>query len=91
MSTETAGDGRQGAGGQADARDDAGAEPTAGAEPGTAESGATRTSADDEPARQQGEPSGDAFYPDHRELDTGPLRGLIRDSGLSVDAFLKLL
>jgi hypothetical protein len=69
MSTETAGDGRPGGGtaatrgttpgGQADARDDAGAEPTAGAEPGTAESGATRTSADDEPARPQGELSGD--------------------------------
>ena len=29
--------------------------------------------------------------PDHRELDTGLLRGLIRDSGLSVDQFLSLL
>jgi hypothetical protein len=29
--------------------------------------------------------------PDHRELDTGLLRGLIRDSGMSVEAFLKLL
>lgn len=29
--------------------------------------------------------------PDHRELDTGLLRGLIRDSGLSVEEFLKLL
>lgn len=29
--------------------------------------------------------------PDHRELDTGLLRSLIRDSGLSVEGFLKLL
>lgn len=29
--------------------------------------------------------------PDHRELDTGLLRGLIRDSGLSVADFLRLL
>jgi predicted RNA binding protein YcfA (HicA-like mRNA interferase family) len=29
--------------------------------------------------------------PDHRELDRGLLRGLIRDSGMSVDQFLKLL
>jgi predicted RNA binding protein YcfA (HicA-like mRNA interferase family) len=29
--------------------------------------------------------------PDHRELDRGLLRGLIRDAGLSVDEFLALL
>ncbi len=29
--------------------------------------------------------------PDHRELDTGLLRGLIRDAGLSVDEFVKML
>lgn len=29
--------------------------------------------------------------PDHRELDRGLLRGLIRDAGLSVEDFLKLL
>ena len=29
--------------------------------------------------------------PDHRELDTGLLRGLVRDSGLSVEEFVKLL
>lgn len=29
--------------------------------------------------------------PDHRELDRGLLRSLIRDSGLDVDTFLKLL
>ena len=29
--------------------------------------------------------------PDHRELDTGLLRGLIRDSGISVEEFVALL
>jgi hypothetical protein len=29
--------------------------------------------------------------PDHRELDRGLLRGLIRDSGRIIDEFLKLL
>ena len=29
--------------------------------------------------------------PDHKELDTGTLRAIIRQSGLSVDEFLKLL
>jgi hypothetical protein len=29
--------------------------------------------------------------PDHRELDRGLLRGLIRDAGLSVDEFLAFL
>jgi hypothetical protein len=29
--------------------------------------------------------------PDHRELDRGLLRGLIRDAGLSVDQFIELL
>jgi len=29
--------------------------------------------------------------PDHRELDRGLLRGLIRDAGLTVDQFLALL
>ena len=29
--------------------------------------------------------------PDHRELDRGLLRGLIRDAGMSVDEFLNLL
>lgn len=29
--------------------------------------------------------------PDHKELDRGLLRGLIRDSGLTVDQFLDLL
>jgi hypothetical protein len=29
--------------------------------------------------------------PDHRELRTGLLRGLIRDAGMTVDEFLELL
>ncbi len=29
--------------------------------------------------------------PDHRELDRALLRGLIRDSGLSVEEFVRLL
>ncbi len=29
--------------------------------------------------------------PDHQELDRGLLRGLIRDSGLTLDQFLNLL
>jgi hypothetical protein len=29
--------------------------------------------------------------PDHRELDRGTLRAIIRHAGLSVDEFLKLL
>lgn len=29
--------------------------------------------------------------PDHRELDTGLLRGLVRSSGLTVDEFLAFL
>jgi predicted RNA binding protein YcfA (HicA-like mRNA interferase family) len=49
--------------------------------------------------RQQGShivlKKGDPFtllvVPDHKELDTGTLRAIIRQSGLSVDEFLKLL
>ena len=37
------------------------------------------------------ESAGMLSIPDHRELDTGLLRGLIRDAGLSVEDFLKLL
>ncbi|WKZ38465.1 MAG: type II toxin-antitoxin system HicA family toxin [Anaerolineales bacterium] len=29
--------------------------------------------------------------PDHKELDRGTLRAIIRQSGLSVDEFIKLL
>ncbi|MBX7131602.1 MAG: type II toxin-antitoxin system HicA family toxin [Fimbriimonadaceae bacterium] len=35
--------------------------------------------------------SGMLSIPDHRELDTGLLRGLVRDSGLSVEEFIALL
>ena len=49
--------------------------------------------------RQQGshvvlkksEPFTQLVGPDHRELDTGTLRAIIRQSGLSIDEFLKLL
>lgn len=35
--------------------------------------------------------SGMLSIPDHRELDTGLLRGIIRDSGLTVEQFLSIL
>lgn len=40
---------------------------------------------------KKAETSGVLSIPDHRELDTGLLRGLIRDSGLSVEEFIALL
>lgn len=36
-------------------------------------------------------PFAQLVVPDHRELDTGTLRAIIRQSGLSADQFLKLL
>ncbi|MDA8411262.1 MAG: type II toxin-antitoxin system HicA family toxin [Treponema sp.] len=36
-------------------------------------------------------PFAQLVVPDHKELDTGTLRAIIRQSGLSVDEFLKLL
>jgi predicted RNA binding protein YcfA (HicA-like mRNA interferase family) len=36
-------------------------------------------------------PFSQLVVPDHKELDTGTLRAIIRQSGLSVDEFLKLL
>jgi predicted RNA binding protein YcfA (HicA-like mRNA interferase family) len=36
-------------------------------------------------------PFGQAVVPDHKELDRGTLRSIIRQSGLSVDEFVKLL
>jgi predicted RNA binding protein YcfA (HicA-like mRNA interferase family) len=36
-------------------------------------------------------PFGQIVVPDHKELDRGTLRAIIRQSGLSVDEFLKLL
>ena len=40
--------------------------------------------------RKEGGP-GMLSVPDHRELDTGLLRGLIRDSGMTVDEFLNMI
>ncbi len=36
-------------------------------------------------------PFGQVVVPDHKELDRGTLRAIIRQSGLSVDEFVKLL
>ena len=36
-------------------------------------------------------PFAQLVVPDHKELDTGTLRAIIRQSGLSIDEFLKLL
>ena len=37
------------------------------------------------------DPFAQVVVPDHRELDRGTLRAIIRQAGLSVDDFLKLL
>ena len=37
------------------------------------------------------EPFGQLVVPDHRELDKGTLRAIIREAGLSPDEFSKLL
>ncbi|PKO20309.1 MAG: hypothetical protein CVU38_20815 [Chloroflexi bacterium HGW-Chloroflexi-1] len=37
------------------------------------------------------DPFGQVVVPDHRELDRGTLRAIIRMSGLSVDEFTRLL
>lgn len=37
------------------------------------------------------DPFGQLVVPDHRELDRGTLRALIRMAGLSVEEFIKLL
>ena len=37
------------------------------------------------------DPFGQVVVPDHKELDRGTLRAVIRQSGLSVDGFVKLL
>ncbi len=36
-------------------------------------------------------PFGQVVVPDHKELDRGTLRAIIRQSGLSVDEFVKLV
>lgn len=40
---------------------------------------------------RRAEPFSQLVVPDHKELDRGTLRAIIRQSGLSVDEFLKLL
>ena len=37
------------------------------------------------------DPFGQVVVPDHKELDRGTLRAIIRQSGLSVDEFVKLI
>lgn len=37
------------------------------------------------------DPFAQVVVPDHRELDRGTLRAIIRQAGLSVDEFVKLL
>jgi len=37
------------------------------------------------------DPFGQVVVPDHKELDRGTLRAIIRQAGLSVDEFVKLL
>jgi len=37
------------------------------------------------------DPFGQVVVPDHKELDRGTLRAIIRQSGMSVDEFMKLL
>jgi predicted RNA binding protein YcfA (HicA-like mRNA interferase family) len=37
------------------------------------------------------DPFGQVVVPDHKELDRGTLRAIIRLSGLSIDEFMKLL
>lgn len=40
---------------------------------------------------RQDEPFGQLVVPDHKELDRGTLRAIIRQAGLSVDEFVALL
>jgi predicted RNA binding protein YcfA (HicA-like mRNA interferase family) len=40
---------------------------------------------------RQDSPFAQVVVPDHKELDSGTLRGIVRHAGLSVDEFLKLL
>ncbi|MDX2140692.1 MAG: type II toxin-antitoxin system HicA family toxin [Chloroflexota bacterium] len=41
--------------------------------------------------RDEPPPARTVVVPDHRELDRGTLRGIIRQAGLTVDEFLALL
>ncbi len=40
---------------------------------------------------RRNEPYGQVVVPDHKELDRGTLRAIIRSAGLSVDEFINLL
>ena len=40
---------------------------------------------------RRAEPFAQVTVPDHKELDRGTLRGIIRQAGLSVDEFMKLI
>jgi predicted RNA binding protein YcfA (HicA-like mRNA interferase family) len=40
---------------------------------------------------KKSDPFTQLVVPDHKELDTGTLRSIIRQSGLSVDAFIALI
>ena len=40
---------------------------------------------------KKSDPFAQIVVPDHKELDTGTLRAIIRQSGLSVDEFLKFV
>jgi len=40
---------------------------------------------------RRNDPFGQVVVPDHRELDRGTLRAIIRGAGLTVDAFVELL
>jgi predicted RNA binding protein YcfA (HicA-like mRNA interferase family) len=40
---------------------------------------------------RRNQPFGQVVVPDHKELDRGTLRAIIRQTGISVDEFIKLL
>ena len=40
---------------------------------------------------RRGEPFAQLVVPDHKELDRGTLRAIIRQAGITVDEFTKLL
>ena len=40
---------------------------------------------------RRNDPFAQVVVPDHKELDTGTLRGIIRQAGLSVEEFIALL
>lgn len=40
---------------------------------------------------RRGDPFAQVTIPDHRELDTGTLRAIIRQAGIAVDQFVELM